>query len=127
MDPVSFSIGAVGLVSAFSACVDYFDYIRIGRNLGEDYQTAIIKLDLVRLRFTRWGQSAGIVRGHQNVNESVSVAQLRSKLAAPDKEFPTIMQTLGQILRLFERTVETSERLALKFIRRNRSSGPAVG
>src|SRR5271156_692703 len=65
--------------------------------MGEDYQTAIIKLDLVRLRFTRWGQSAGIVHGSQNVDEGISVAQLRSKLAAPDKEFPTIMQTLGQI------------------------------
>jgi hypothetical protein len=114
MDPISFSVGVVGLVSTFTTCVDCFDYIRIGRNLGEDYQTAIVKLDLVRLRFTRWGQAAGIVHGGQNVDEGIAVAQLRSKLTAPDKEFPTIMQTLGQILRLFERTVETSERLALK-------------
>jgi hypothetical protein len=108
MDPVSFSIGVVGLIGTFTACVEYFDYIRVGRNLGEDYQTSIIKLDLVRLRFTRWGQSAGIVQGNQNINEDVAVAQLKSKLASPDREFAVVIQTLGHILRLFERTVETS-------------------
>jgi Prion-inhibition and propagation len=60
MEPVSF-IGVAGLVGTFTACVDCFEYIRIGRSLGADYQTAIIKLDLVRLRLTRWGRSVGIL------------------------------------------------------------------
>src|SRR5438552_3641270 len=102
MDPISFSIGVVGLVGTFTACVDCFDYIRIGRNLGEDYQTSVVKFDLVRLRFTRLGQSAGIVQGDQNIDEDVAVAQLKSRLATLDKEFAIIMQTLGHILRLFE-------------------------
>lgn len=59
MEPISLSLGLVG---SFVACVDCFEYIRIGRNFGEDYQTSVIKLDLVRLRFTRWGEAVGIAK-----------------------------------------------------------------
>lgn len=110
MDPISFTIGVVGLVGTFTACVECFDFIRIGRNLGEDYQTAIVKLDLVRLRFTRWGLSVGITEG----TEEIAVAQLKSNLAYPDKDFAIIKRTLGEILHQFENVAQVSKRQALK-------------
>jgi hypothetical protein len=113
MDPVSFTIGVFGLVGTFTACVDCFEYFRIGRSLGEDYEICIVKLDLVRLRFTRWGESVGI----GNIDEDTAVAGLKSKLIAPETEFITIMRTLGQILRLFESAAETSNILAMKAAR----------
>ena len=110
MEPVSFSLGVVGLVGAFTACVDCFEYFHIGRNLGSDFETSIIKLDIVRLRFTRWGESVGIGQGDENV----AIAQLKNRQAVPDKDFSTVERILGQILRLFENAAETSNRLALK-------------
>jgi Prion-inhibition and propagation len=112
MEPVSFSLGAVGLVGTFVACVDCFEYIRIGRSLGTDYQTAIVKLDLARLRLTRWGRSVGIVQGDQDIDEAVAVTQLKTKLNAPEKDFETVTNTLGQLLVLFKMSAERSKRLS---------------
>jgi Prion-inhibition and propagation len=111
MEPVSF-IGIAGLVGTFTACVDCFEYIRIGRSLGADYQTAIIKLDLARLRLTRWGRSVGILQGDQDIDEAVAITQLKSKLGAPEKDFETVTNTIGQLFTLFKMTAETSNRLS---------------
>lgn len=110
MEPVGLSLGVAGLVGTFTACVDCFENVRIGRSFGEDYQTSIIKLDLVRLRFTRWGQSVGINEG----DESLAVQRLKDAVAAPEKDFPLVEMTLGQILRLFKMVEENSSRLAMK-------------
>ena len=110
MEPVSFGLGVIGLVPTFSACVDCFDYFRIGRNLGSDYEKSVLKLDIVRLRFTRWGEGVGIRQGDENA----AVAPLKDRLAIPNKDFATVERGLGQILSLFENTAETSNRLKFK-------------
>ena len=110
MEPVGLTLGVAGLVGTFTACVDCFENVRIGRSFGEDYQTSIIKLDLVRLRFTRWGQSVGINEG----DESLAVQRLKDAVAAPEKDFTLVKMTLGQILRLFKTVEENSSRLAMK-------------
>lgn len=112
MEPVSITVGVAGLVGTFTACVDCFEYIRIGRSLGADYQTAIVKLDLARLRLTRWGRSVGIVQGDQDIDEAVAVTRLKSKLGAPEKDFETVTNTLGQLFTLFKMSAETSNRLS---------------
>jgi Prion-inhibition and propagation len=112
MEPVSFTVGVAGLVGMFTACVDCFEYIRIGRSLGAHHQTAIVKLDLARLRLTRWGRSVGIVQGDQDIDEAVAITQLKSKLGAPEKDFETVTNTLGQLFTLFKMSAETSNRLS---------------
>jgi Prion-inhibition and propagation len=112
MEPVTFTVGVAGLIGTFTACVDCFEYIRIGRSLGADHQTAIVKLDLARLRLTRWGRSVGIVQGDQDIDEAVAVTQLKSKLGAPEKDFETVTNTLGQLFTLFKMSAETSNRLS---------------
>jgi Prion-inhibition and propagation len=111
MEPVGFTVGVAGLVGTFTACVDCLDYIRIGRSLGADHQTAILKLDLARLRLTRWGRSVGIVQGDQDIDEAVAVTQLKSNLGAPEKDFETVTNTLGKLFTLFK-SAETSNRLS---------------
>jgi len=107
MKPVSFTAGVVGLVGTFTACVNCFECFRVGRDLGEDYETCVVNLDLVLLRFT---PSVGI----SGVDEDVAVAQLCSKLVVPEKDFDTVKRTLSHMLRQFERTVEVSNRLRSK-------------
>ncbi|MCJ1309317.1 hypothetical protein MMC25_002976 [Agyrium rufum] len=110
MDPVGVVLGAAGLLGLFTACVDCFEYLRSSRTLGVDYDRAVIKLDIVRLRFTRWGEAVGLTEG----DESSAVARLKERIATPDRDFPTIMRLLGQIMALFQQSADTSSRLALK-------------
>jgi len=35
--------------------------IQLGRNFGNDYESCLIKLDVVRLRFLRWGELITVV------------------------------------------------------------------
>ncbi|KAL2068502.1 hypothetical protein VTL71DRAFT_14839 [Oculimacula yallundae] len=113
MEPVTFTIGVVGLVGTFTACVDCFEHFRIGQHFGKDYETCVVKLDLVRLRLTRWGASVGISR----VDEDVAIAQLRSRLHAPEETFSTVMGVLVKILKHFERTAEISNRWKIRLQR----------
>lgn len=46
-------IGSVALTGLFSNCVDTFQRIQRGRNFGNDYETSLIKLDVIKFRFTR--------------------------------------------------------------------------
>ncbi|KAM5382510.1 hypothetical protein ACJZ2D_002514 [Fusarium nematophilum] len=45
-EPFGIVSGAVSLASAFSTCVDIFNYVRLSRRFGKDYQTNTLKLAL---------------------------------------------------------------------------------
>lgn len=63
MDPASFAISVAGLVGIFNACMDCFEYIQLGRSFGEDFGKCMLRLDVVRLRMSRWGTAAGLSPG----------------------------------------------------------------
>jgi hypothetical protein len=47
-------IGAVSFAGLFTNCVDCFEYVQLGRSFGRDYQRALLRLDIVKLRLSRW-------------------------------------------------------------------------
>ncbi|RFU34874.1 hypothetical protein B7463_g1449, partial [Scytalidium lignicola] len=53
---------AFAILGAFNDAVRCFEYIQVARNFDKDFQTAILKLDISRLRLARWGQSIGLDR-----------------------------------------------------------------
>jgi uncharacterized small protein (DUF1192 family) len=59
-EPFGIVAGAIGIASAFTACVDCFEYVQFGRHFGRDFQTSQLALDCARLRLTRWGESVNI-------------------------------------------------------------------
>jgi hypothetical protein len=59
-EPFGIAAGAVGIAAAFTACVDYFGYVQLGRHFGRDFQTDLLTLTSARLRLTRWGQAVNI-------------------------------------------------------------------
>jgi uncharacterized small protein (DUF1192 family) len=59
-EPFGIVSGAIGIASAFTACVDCFEYVQFGRHFGRDFQTSKLALDCARLRLTRWGESVNI-------------------------------------------------------------------
>jgi uncharacterized small protein (DUF1192 family) len=59
-EPFGIVAGAIGIASAFTACVDCFEYVQFGRHFGRDFQTCQLALNCARLRLTRWGESVNI-------------------------------------------------------------------
>jgi hypothetical protein len=53
--PFGITAGAIGIAAAFTACVDCFGYVQLGRHFGRDFQTDLLALNCARLRLTRWG------------------------------------------------------------------------
>jgi hypothetical protein len=89
----------------FNDAVKSFEYIQMGSNFGQSFQTSLLKLDVVRLRLTRWGHSVGLA----NVDDG-DVKQLRmTNLASEDQE--QVQDLLAQILELFAEAGAASKRL----------------
>lgn len=82
--------GALSVASLFNNAVDCFEYIQLGRNFGTDYQTCQIRLDIARLRLSRWGPAVDI--GH---NPDFAV------IDPSTDEARTAKRTLEQLLKLF--------------------------
>lgn len=101
--------GAVNIAATFSTVIEVFDYIQLGSRFGRDYQTSQLKLTLLRLRLSRWGEAVDVYNDPQLGNPSATKAEIQ---AAKD--------TLLQILALFE----DSSRISRKFATRDGADPP---
>lgn len=93
----------------FNDAVQSFEYIQPGSNFGQtSFQTSLLKLDVVRLRLTRWGESVGLA----NVDEARGgdEKQLRMTKLAPEHQ-EQVQDLLAQILELFAEAEAASKRL----------------
>jgi hypothetical protein len=98
-EPFGIAAGAIGIATAFTACIDCFEYIQFGHNFGRDFQTDQLALSCARLRLTRWGKSVDIYND--------------SRLGKPDataSEIQVAKDTLLQILVLFADTEGISKK-----------------
>ncbi|GAB1210827.1 hypothetical protein APSETT445_009625 [Aspergillus pseudonomiae] len=87
--------------------VDYFESVQIGENFGKCFRTSLLKVDVIKLRLTRWGQSVGLANlAHvQSLHET--------KLAAED--IPKVQSLLSEILDL----ISDAEKLSQRFKKKN--------
>src|SRR3954452_10528420 len=49
-------VGAVSVAGLFTNCVDCFEYVQMGRNFGKNYQRSLLRVDVVKLRLSRWAE-----------------------------------------------------------------------
>src|SRR5271154_7036183 len=96
--------GAAGLAGLFTPCVECFEYIQFGRKFGKDYETSLVKLDVVRLRLSRWGVSVGLVADPTEPRPSI----LATRTQASDAELELVEKILGQIKDAFDEVETTS-------------------
>ncbi|KAG9230094.1 small s protein [Amylocarpus encephaloides] len=94
--------GAIGIASAFTACVDCFEYIQFGRHFGRDFQTSQLALNCARLRLTRWGKSVNIYDDPKLGRQDATTAEIQLAKNA-----------LLQILVLFADTESISKKYKL--------------
>jgi len=101
-EPFGITASAIGIAAAFTACVDCFGYVQLGRRFGRDFQTDLLALDCARLRLTRWGQAVKIYEDPNLGRPDASPAEIQ-----------TVKDTLLQILVLFENTEKISRKYKL--------------
>ncbi|KAI9854174.1 MAG: hypothetical protein M1813_001344 [Trichoglossum hirsutum] len=101
-EPFGIAAGAISIAAAFTACVDCFGYVQLGRRFGRDFQTDLLALNCARLRLTRWGQAV-------NIYEDPNLGRPDAKPAG----IQTAKDTLLQILVLFANTEKISKKYKL--------------
>ncbi|KAI1161369.1 small s protein [Nemania serpens] len=97
-DPFSIAAGAISIATAFTACIDCFNYIQLGRHFGRDYQTCVLLLGCEKMRLARWGEAVHVDKDPM--------------LGKPDailEETQMAKRTLLQILILFADTEKISK------------------
>lgn len=100
MEPLGFAIGVAGLVTAFTTCVDCFEYVQLGRQFGQDYGKCILRIDAAKVRMCRWGAAMGLgLEPH-----------LKRQVSASDEEMRLAQSLLEQIMESFKDAERVSER-----------------
>lgn len=99
---VGLAIGAVSLAALFTTCVDCFEYVQLGRQFGTDYQRSVLKLDIVKLRLSRWANAVNESQNHYSVP------------VGSDQEARQVEQILGEIISVFAAAEEVSQRYKSK-------------
>ncbi|TGO79948.1 hypothetical protein BELL_0018g00010 [Botrytis elliptica] len=52
--------GVSTAISLFQFAVDTLGYIQLAREFKDDFETHQLKLDIIQLRLSRWGEIAGL-------------------------------------------------------------------
>ena len=104
MEPVSLSVSVVALVSLFDTALDCFKRVKVAKSFGTDYQTYLLRLQNLRLRFSRWGEAVGLGK------QSTAVDQPTTSVLS-ESEVKQAEAVVGHIIRLFSDT----EGLAAKY------------
>lgn len=61
MEPASFAVAVATLPQIFTACLECFCTVRLGRRFGADYGACQARLEAARLRLLRWGEPMGLL------------------------------------------------------------------
>lgn len=101
-EPIGLAISVAGLAGVFTACVDCFEYIQLGRKFGQDYGKCLLKLDVEKLRMTRWGVAVGL--GPES--------SLKPQISISKEEFKLAQRLLEQIMDSFKDAERVSERFS---------------
>ncbi|KAL9024938.1 MAG: hypothetical protein Q9180_007768 [Flavoplaca navasiana] len=118
MEPVSLSIGAVGLVTLLTTCVECFEYIDAAKSCGRDLELLTTKFAIEKARLLIWGESVGILSSTTNTTTSkVESSPVR----------PVVEQILNCIRLRFEDTNALTTRYGLKPAEENASSLALTG
>jgi hypothetical protein len=96
-------VGVVSIAALFNNCVECFEYLRLGKSFGRDYQTCQLRLDTAKLRITRWGEAVNI---HQN-------APLAAERGGSDRAAKLAFSYVEQIHHLIQGVQRSAERYQL--------------
>jgi hypothetical protein len=95
--PFGIAPESVSIPAAFTACLDCFDYVNLGRRFGQEFETSQLALNCARLRLSRWGEAVQMYDDPRLGNPKASTGELQNA-----------KQTLFRMLLLFENSAAVS-------------------
>jgi Prion-inhibition and propagation len=101
-EAVGLIVGGVGLASLFTTCIDCFEYVQLGRQFGTNYQRSLLKLDIVKLRLSRWADAVNDSQQHYNV------------AIGSTSEASKVQEILSEIIELFANAEKVSAKYKMK-------------
>lgn len=115
MDPTGLVLGAASLVTLFKTCLDLYDTIECGRNLGTDYKILVTKVGVERVRLALWGSLVGLYdlpKDEDSLGDGIAEYYdvLDSRLVDP-----RIASAVADILNCMQRLFEDSGSLVRKY------------
>lgn len=99
MEIAGMAIGIVSLVSVFENAITCFTRFRMAKSFGSDLQLFMVRLEVVHLRLTRWGETVGLNKLSKD-NQAPNTKALASEQALAIK-------LLKQINERFENAMKT--------------------
>lgn len=107
-DVAGTAISAVALATLFTTCIECFEYVHFAKRFGDDYQKGLLKLDIIRLRLSRWGDSVQVQRDDGR-------SGWHFEIRADSQEKANVARhLLGQIINAFETAKMFSKRYELQ-------------
>lgn len=97
---------ALAVLGAFNNTIQCFDYVYLARKFDRDAQSAVLKLDIARLRLSRWGRSIGLNR----VDDQTSTLP---GISAPPEDHEKAQELLMHIRKLFDEAANKSSQLKI--------------
>ncbi|PLB46614.1 hypothetical protein P170DRAFT_511328 [Aspergillus steynii IBT 23096] len=108
-DPLSVTFAVAGIPGIFTSFLSCFEYVQLGRKFGRDYEDSMLKLELERLRLSRWGEKVDINLADPNyVQIQLSLGSCTDTSRA--------REVLTLILDLFRDTEKVANRYRVKRI-----------
>ncbi|KIM22050.1 hypothetical protein M408DRAFT_29057, partial [Serendipita vermifera MAFF 305830] len=111
MEVAGLVIGAIGMVTAWNACVQAFDTVGSVGSFGLDHQIIQVKLEVERVRLLSWGEMVGLATvqpGQSNPDHIVDQRLNRDDMRE------TVMKLLGCIQHVFNDTDSLQRKYGLK-------------
>ena len=93
---------ALSVAALFNNCVNCFEYIQLGRHFARDYERCQLKVDVAKIRLSRWGQAIAI-------NDDPRFASYQTE----DESIQKIQAILEEIEQLFQTLQKASKRYTI--------------
>ncbi|KAI4639908.1 hypothetical protein J4E93_008707 [Alternaria ventricosa] len=94
------TLGALGIAALFNNALECFQYVRVAKDFGQDFETYRIRLHLSEIRLSHWGSVVGVT---DTDNET--------PLHCSPGEQEIAQRTLRQIIKLFQATEDKAKSL----------------
>ena len=86
------ALSAIGIAALFNNALECFQLYRVGQAFGQDFETYQIRLDLLQLRLSQWGEAVGLDKVGEN-----------DKLPFDNINLELAQRALDQIVSLFDK------------------------
>ncbi|KAJ5362070.1 hypothetical protein N7541_002914 [Penicillium brevicompactum] len=100
--------GALSIAALFNNCVQCFEYLQLGRQFGRDFEHYQLKLDIAKLRLTRWGESVKVNEDPRFANPATSDRDAR-QVQAILENLETLFQTVHRSSKRYSIDAEQRE------------------